>query len=140
MPRKTIRRNLAYDMERRLYYAVFRENGRRYARTYHTLREVAEALEGAPPPGRTCKLDQWMTYWLEEVVARDRAESTVYGCRNMAVCHILPVLGHLRPEELTPLCIQAYLLKKLATRDTFYTPEQLRDLYRRHWQHLHPSL
>ena len=35
-----------------------------------------------------------MTYWLEEVVARDRAESTVYGCRNMAVCHILPVLGH----------------------------------------------
>lgn len=172
MPRKTIRRNLAYDTERRLYYAVFRENGRRYVRTYRTLREAAEALEGGAPPGRACTLAQWMTYWLEEVVARDRAESTVYGYRNMASCHILPELGRLRLEELTPLCIQAYLLKKLdsglspntvlkhyvllssalrqavrldllprnpmervdppkklATHYTFYTPEQLRDLF-----------
>ena len=30
MPRKTIQKNLAYDTERQLYYAVFRQDGRRY--------------------------------------------------------------------------------------------------------------
>ena len=32
MPRKTIQKNLAYDTERQLYYAVFRQDGRRYIR------------------------------------------------------------------------------------------------------------
>ena len=31
-------------------------------------------------------------YTLEEVVARDRAESTLYAYRNMARCHVLPAL------------------------------------------------
>ncbi len=42
MPRKTIQKNLAYDTERQLYYAVFRQDGRRYTRTYRT-REEAQA-------------------------------------------------------------------------------------------------
>ena len=36
MPRKTIQKNLAYDTERQMYYAVFRQDGRRYTPTYHT--------------------------------------------------------------------------------------------------------
>ena len=97
MPRKTIQKNLAYDTERRLYYAVFREDGRRYTRTYHTREEAQAALEGRPYasrrlPGKDCSLRDWLLFWLEEVVARDRAESTLYAYRNMARCHVLPAL------------------------------------------------
>lgn len=46
MPRKTIQKNLAYDTERQLYYAVFRQDGRRYTRTYRTREEAQAALEG----------------------------------------------------------------------------------------------
>ena len=108
MPRKTIQKNLAYDTERQLYYAVFRQDGRRYTRTYRTREEAQAALEGNSCadrrlPGKDCTLGEWLTFWLEEVVARDRAESTLYAYRNMARCHVLPALGRIPLAELTPL-------------------------------------
>ena len=59
MPRKTIQKNLAYDTERQLYYAVFRQDGRRYTRTYRTREEAQAALEGNSCadrrlPGKDC--------------------------------------------------------------------------------------
>ena len=118
MPRKTIQKNLAYDTERQLYYAVFRQDGRRYTRTYHTREEAQAALEGHSCanrrlPGKNCTLGEWLTFWLEEVVARDRAESTLYAYRNMARCHVLPALGRIPLAELTPLRIQGYLYEKM---------------------------
>ena len=78
MARKSIQKNLSYDTERRLYYAVFRRDGRRRTRTYHTLEEAEAALaerqeENRHLPGRGCSLGEWLTFWLEEVAARDRA-------------------------------------------------------------------
>ena len=118
MPRKTIQKNLAYDTERQLYYAVFRQDGRRYTRTYRTRAEAQAALEGNSCadrrlPGKDCTLGEWLTFWLEEVVARDRAESTLYAYRNMARCHVLPALGRIPLAELTPLRIQGYLYEKM---------------------------
>lgn len=118
MPRKTIQKNLAYDTERRLYYAVFRQDGRRYTRTFHTREEAQAALEGRSPtskrlPGRDCTLGEWLTFWLEEVVARDRAESTLYAYRNMARCHVIPSLGGIPLAELSPLQVQSYLYEKM---------------------------
>lgn len=70
MPRKTIQKNLAYDTERQLYYAVFRQDGQRYTRTYHTREEAQAALEGHSCanrrlPGKNCTLGEWLTFWLE---------------------------------------------------------------------------
>lgn len=118
MPRKTIQKNLAYDTERQLYYAVFRQDGRRYTRTYRTREEAQAALEGNSCadrrlPGKDCTLGEWLTFWLEEVVARDRAERTLYAYRNMARCHVLPALGRIPLGELTPLRIQGYLYEKM---------------------------
>ena len=118
MPRKTIQKNLAYDTERQLYYAVFRQDGRRYTRTYRTREEAQAALEGNSCadrrlPGKDCTLGEWLTFWLEEGVARDRAESTLYAYRNMARCHVLPALGRIPLAELTPLRIQGYLYEKM---------------------------
>ena len=118
MSRKTIQKNLAYDTERRLYYAVLRKDGRRYTLTFRTKEEAMEALAGHPThvqrlPTNDCTLADWLTFWLNEVVSRDRAESTIYAYRNMARCHILPALGETRLTELTPLQIQNYLYEKM---------------------------
>ena len=118
MARKSIRKNLSYDTERRLYYAVFRQDGRRRTRTFRTLEEAEAALAERPEerqcvPGRSCTLGQWMTFWLEEVAARDRAESTLYAYRNMARCHLIPALGEVPLRELTPYQIQNYLFGKM---------------------------
>ena len=89
MPRKTIQKNLAYDTERQLYYAVFRQDGRRYTRTYRTREEAQAALEGNSCadrrlPGKDCTLGEWLTFWLEEVVARDRLPQ--HGTLSCAAC------------------------------------------------------
>lgn len=118
MSRKTIQKNLAYDTERKLYYAVLRKDGRRYTLTFHTKEEALDALAGHPAhiqrlPAKDCTLAEWLTFWLKEIVTRDRAESTLYAYRNMARCHIIPALGKTRLAELTPLQIQNYLYDKM---------------------------
>lgn len=101
MPRKTIQKNLAYDTERQLYYAVFRQDGRRYTRTYRTREEAQAALEGNSCadrrlPGKDCTLGEWLTFWLEEVVARDgrRARCTPTATWHAVMC-CLPWEGSL---------------------------------------------
>lgn len=118
MARKNIQKNLSYDTERRLYYAVFQRDGRRRTRTYRTLAEAEAALEKQREerqclPGRNCTLGQWLTFWLEEVAARDRAVSTLYAYRNMARCHLLPALGEVPLRELTPYQVQNYLFERM---------------------------
>lgn len=118
MPRKTIQRNLAYDSERRLYYAVFRRDGKRYTRTYRSYQAALEALGGgqlrsAKLPTRSCTLERWLCWWLEEVVARDRAASTLYGYRNIARCHLVPALGQVPLAALSPIQVQTYLYGKI---------------------------
>ena len=98
MPRKTIQKNLAYDTERQLYYAVFRQDGRRYTRTYRTREEAQAALEGNSCadrrlPGKDCTLGEWLTFWLEEVVAR-RARCTPTATWHAVMC-CLPWEGSL---------------------------------------------
>lgn len=117
-PERRSRRILHTTRRRQLYYAVFRQDGRRYTRTYRTREEAQAALEGNSCadrrlPGKDCTLGEWLTFWLEEVVARDRAESTLYAYRNMARCHVLPALGRIPLAELTPLRIQGYLYEKM---------------------------
>ena len=57
MPRKTIQKNLAYDTERQLYYAVFRQDGRRYtaeAMGYRAVPETPILTRRKPLPGGGC--------------------------------------------------------------------------------------
>ena len=118
MSRKTIEKNLAYDTERQLYYAVFRENGQRHTRTFRTREEARAALAdrsgaGGRLPARGCTLEVWLNFWLREVAARDRAASTLYAYRNMARCHVIPALGQTPLADLSPLQIQSYLYEQM---------------------------
>ena len=130
MPRKTIQKNLSYDSERQLYYVSFYRDGRRHTRTYRSRSDALDALgttnEISSPPETACTLEQWLTYWLDEVVARDRAVSTLYCYRNIVRCHVSPSLGSLNLRELSPLQIQTYLHRKM---DEGLSPNTVRKHY-----------
>ncbi|MFR3922601.1 MAG: hypothetical protein ACLTYN_12250 [Dysosmobacter welbionis] len=63
-------------------------------------------------PGKDCTLGEWLTFWLEEVVARDRAESTLYAYRNMARCHVLPALGRILWRSRRPCVSRAISMRR----------------------------
>ena len=115
MSRKTICKNLSYDSERHVYYATFYRCGQRRTRTYRSRQEALDALASQERElsRGAVTLGQWLRYWVEEVVARDRAESTVYSYRNIIRCHLAPALGSVPLQVLTPLQIQSYLHRKM---------------------------
>ena len=152
MPRKTIQKNLAYDTERQLYYAVFRQDGRRYTRTYRTREEAQAALEGNSCadrrlPGKDCTLGEWLTFWLEEVVARDRAELTplriqgyLYEKMNQGLSPNTVIKHYVMLTTALGMAVRLEMLerspmdrvtppKKKEARFSFYSPEQLQLLF-----------
>lgn len=115
MSRKSIERNISYDSVRQLYYVNMDygldEDGRR-VRTYHTFVSLAQArkalrqfeterdLSRQVLP-RAITLDQWLEYWMEEVIRPNRAETTLYGYRKIIDNHLSPALGgHSPPKTL----------------------------------------
>ena len=197
MARKAIKRNLAYDDQKKLYYVSLNygtdANGRRdrRVRTFTDLAEAEMALEQfqsgrggrLPCDAGRLTLAEWLEYWLEEVIAPNRAYTTYYGYQSMIKNHLNPAMGQIRLNHLEPWHIQTYYAQKLRegnldsnsvhkhhillhtalqfafrqgilrenpvarvepprehpTRQFYYTPEQLRELFRAvegHWLEL----
>ena len=42
---------------------------------------------------RAVTLDQWLEYWMEQVILPNRAETTVYGYRKIIENHLSDALG-----------------------------------------------
>lgn len=118
--------NLAYDTERRSYYVTLRVPGedggapRRRVKCYPTFEQALRALDlykagqmlsGGDQAG-ALTLGQWLTYWLEEVIAPTRAASTVHGYGTIIHNHVTPALGTIRLDRLTTAQIQRYLNRK----------------------------
>ena len=118
--RKTLKRNLAYDDEKDLFYVSFycEEGGRRVrrAKTYPTLAQAEEAMAqrrmaqlvrgGAAPADMT--LEEWLRYWMEELILPNCEKTTVHGYENIVYVHLIPALGEVRVQELTPMRVQQY--------------------------------
>ena len=122
MSRKSIERNISFDSVRQLYYVNMDyglvEGGRR-VRTYQTFTSLSLARKAlrqfeterslsrqvAPRP---MTLDQWLNYWMEEVVKPNRAETTVYGYNKIIDNHLSPALGDITLQKLSPQDIQKY--------------------------------
>lgn len=122
MSRKSIERNISFDSVRQLYYVNMdyglTEGGHR-VRTYHTFTSLAlarKALRQFETERSLCRqvvprpitLDQWLAYWMDEVVKPNRAETTVYGYNKIIDNHISPALGDITLQKLTPQDIQKY--------------------------------
>lgn len=127
MSRKRIERNISYDDRNRLYYVTFHYGtdalGRRVKRTktYHTHLDAAHALRVFEEKKRRCeitppnslKLSDWMQHWYRTIVEPHRARSTAYGYSNIIRRHIIPALGSVPLQELSPAQIQTYYAKAL---------------------------
>ena len=125
MARKKIERNISYDDTRDLYYVHMElgvdEDGRRVKqyRTYTTLAAARAGLrqfmvqksQQRGPIRREIPLEQWLDYWMENIVRPNRAETTTYGYERMIENHIAPHLGAIPISKLTPQRIQEYYLE-----------------------------
>lgn len=122
MSRKRIERNISYDDRNHLYYVTFHYGtdplGRRVKRTktYHTHLDAAHALRVFEEKKRRCEitppntlaLGEWLQYWYRTIVEPNRARSTAYGYSNIIRRHIIPALGSIPLQELSPAQIQTY--------------------------------
>lgn len=122
MARKKVETNISYDEARRKYYVCMDygvdETGRR-VKKYKTYASLAQARRGlrdfqteqdthqtvAP---RSMTLDQWLDYWMEEVIQPNRATTTIYGYRKIIENHLSEALGDIPIQRLTPQHLQQY--------------------------------
>lgn len=131
MARKMIERGISYDEKRRLYY-VYMDSGTddlgRRQRTYRTFPNLKQARRAllvfqserlAHQDVRTTSttLEDWLTYWMEEIVRPSRADTTVYGYSKIIENHLVPALGHIPVQRLTPASIQRYYTSLLREKD-----------------------
>ena len=119
--RKTLKRNLSYDDRNHLYYVSLYydgENGRRVrrTRTYQTMEQAeqviadyrrAQLLGGKSAP-RDVSMEDWLRYWMDELIKPNCEETTCHGYENILNTHMIPSLGRLYVQDLTPVRVQQY--------------------------------
>lgn len=128
MPRRKIERNISYDDERKKYYVnldfgIDPSTGKQIkkSQTFDKLNQARAALrkhEAAKDVGQTViprdiTLKQWLTTWMDDVVKLSRQSTTVYAYRNMIDRHIVPALGNVPLQKLTPQQLQKYYADKI---------------------------
>lgn len=57
-------------------------------------------------PTASQTVDQWFTYWLKEFAEKDLRPNTVNNYRNVATKYIIPIIGKVRLDKLTPAHIR----------------------------------
>lgn len=122
MARKAVERNISYDTTRHLYYVhmdlgIDREGRRRkHYQTFDSLAQARRALRDfqskreqfCQVKASSITLDQWLEYWMEEIIRPNRAETTVYGYRKIIENHLSPALGAVPLQALSPQRVQTY--------------------------------
>ncbi len=138
MARKTVEHGISYDDVRKAHYVYMDygrdEDGRRVTK-YRTcatlaaarrvLREFQSELESPQQVApRALTLDQWLEYWMEQVVEPNRAETTIYGYRKIIDNHLSDALGDIPVQKLTPRHLQEYYA--MLMRDKGLSPNTVR--------------
>ena len=122
MARKSIEANIAYDDTSKLYYVHLDygkdENGKRIKkyRTFEKLSDAHKALKeftadkikGIAIIPKKTSMKEWIEYYLLDIVIPNREKTTVYGYLNMVKNHIIPALGEIPIQKLTPQQVQKY--------------------------------
>lgn len=138
MARKKVERNISYDTTRKLYYVCMnygsetgRSNVKQYA-TFSTLPAARKALYNFEADKETCQLvmprsttlDQWLDYWMREIVVPSRAETTVYTYQKIIDNHVSPALGDMPIQKIRPVHIQQYY--SMLQREKELSPNTIR--------------
>ena len=85
---------------RRVRRSVYGRTRKEAHRSLTTL--LSQAQRGVPAAEGTWTVERYLTYWLAEVVERERRPSTVTTYRKIVERYITPVLGRKRLDRLTP--------------------------------------
>lgn len=143
MARKKIERNISYDDERKRYYVNLDygadpETGKQIKRTktFEKLSQARSALRqheadrdrGIVVLPKELTVAQWLSTWMSDVITLSRAETTVYSYRNMIDKHIVPSLGQIPLQKLTPQQLQKYYADKIHSGLTSNTVRKHHDL------------
>lgn len=129
MARRKVERNISFDDVRKLYYVHMDlgvdSSGKRQKqyRTYTTLtaarnglkKFIADQSQQKVTPRDEQTLEQWLEYWLENIIRPNRAETTTYAYEKIIENHIGPNLGMLPLSKVTPQKVQEYYMAM--TRD-----------------------
>ncbi len=135
MARKTVEKNIAYDDVKKKYYVNMDygidANGKQIkkSKTFGKLSDARKALKeyeadktkGTLTIPKTITLKEWLEYYMLDIVKNNRAETTIYGYKNIINNHILPALGDIQIQQLKPQQIQKYysiLSKKKLSNNT----------------------
>ena len=125
--RKTIKRNLAYDDRKDLYYVTMhygmRSDGtrERCVRTFRNIDEAERALteflrlrtmRRALGGGETTLAD-WLMVWMRDFICPNREMTTVHGYENIIRLHLIPALGTTKLDRLAPAQLQRYYTELL---------------------------
>ena len=128
MARQRIERNISYDDKRDRYYVnldfgIDPDTGKqvKQTKTFLKLKEARSALRqheadrdrGAVVIPKTITVAQWLNSWVKDVVRPNREETTVYSYQNIIDKHIIPALGAIQLQKLTPQQIQRYYTEKM---------------------------
>ena len=112
--RKSIKRNLAYDDQKDLYYVTMHYGMRpdgsrdRCVRTFHCLDDAEStlteflrlrALKRTRHGGEVILAD-WLEVWLRDFICPNREKTTVHGYENIIRLHLVPALGEVKLPEL----------------------------------------
>ena len=122
MSRTRVERNISFDDEKKKYYVNldFGRDARgrqiKKTRTFARLSDARRALRlhevqrdfGALTQPNDTTVAQWLNYWMDAVVRPNRAATTVHGYSQMIVNHIIPQLGDIPLQSLSPQRIQQY--------------------------------
>lgn len=128
MARKKVERNISYDDVRQKYYVnldfgIDPETGKQVKKTqtFEKITQARAALrkhEAARDAGQTVlpkelTVEQWLNTWMNDVIKLSRAETTAYSYQKMIDNHIVPALGKVELQKLTPTMLQKYYADKI---------------------------
>lgn len=127
--RKAIKRNLAYDDKKDLYYVTMhygmREDGsrERCVRTFRSLEDAERALTEflrvrtlrRAQGGGEFSLGDWLMLWMRDFICPNREMTTVHGYESIIRLHLIPAMGEVKLGELTPAQLQRYYAELLDT-------------------------
>lgn len=123
MARVNVEQNIAYDDQRKAYYVTMDfgkdETGKRNKQTksFKKLSEARKALKefeanktrGELIMPKKITLEEWLNYWLEEIVKIKSAETTYYAYGQIIKNHLVPNLGKINLQDLKAAQVQRYL-------------------------------
>lgn len=128
MARVRIERNISFDEERKRYYVnldfgLNPDTGKQIKRT-RTFKKLTEARStlrrheadrdrGNVVLPQELTVAQWLDRWMKEVVEFSCESTTVYSYRKIIEKHIVPALGSIPLQKLTPQHLQHYYAEKI---------------------------